>query len=80
MTWKPTDEMVITALHKLWGKAEDDAVHMEAALIAVQPLIAAEARAKALEEAAQVIESDLYVHSDLTRAIRSLISMPVEGR
>ena len=55
MTWKPTDEMV---------KAFDDLRFIDearylpqritTALIAVQPLIAADARAKALEEAADV--------------------------
>ena len=52
MTWKPTDEMMrvvySTASTRPWVDA----------LIAVQPLIAAEARAKALEEAAKIVETE----------------------
>ena len=100
MTWKPTDEMVKVA----WEVLQYEHIFpqgVEPVLIAVQPLIAAEAlgeyaaivapaaaalvertqaeaRAKALEEAAKIIEywSPL---SEAADAIRSLIPKPSDA-
>ena len=72
MTWKPTDEMMrvvySTASTRPWVDA----------LIAVQPLIAAEARAKALEEAAAHAEKGFYscTPREIADLIRSLIPKP----
>ena len=118
MTWKPTDEM-IKAYHDAQQKAlrECEEIncpsdHEVVALIAVQPLIAAqtkaeweeaylhafrekfplivaEARAKALEEAATICEENAEDNADNARRhqqairdardIRRLIPKPVEG-
>ena len=80
MTWKPTDEMVKVAEDAAYAALEDvcgccNAGCGMATLIAVQPLIAAEARAKALEEAAKIAENldfhDEYDDVRIAAAIRN---------
>ena len=75
MTWKPTDEMVNVASEKANENCFEiyDYPDIKAALIAVQPLIAAEA----IEKAAKLLEG----HGDLYQAelVRSLIPKPPEG-
>ena len=75
MTWKPTDEMVRIAWEGFeWGPETN---RMLRALIAVQPLIAAEARAKALEEAAALFDGGIDTFSKAAAlSIRSLIPKP----
>lgn len=59
MTWKPTDEMVKTHTDAFWATQRDNLTEIAlfSALIAVQPLIAAEA----MERAAQI--ADAFVAS-----------------
>lgn len=82
MTWKPTDEMkeiaikLLTDFHRKTSYAPNvEAVEL---LIAVQPLIAEQARIKALDGAARMIEywSPFSVYAD---SIRSLIRRPPDN-
>ena len=83
MTWKPTDEMVKThsrAVHDMGQFCTQPVSY--AALTAVQPLIAAEARAKALEDAVEHFRTLFakepydFTIDDVTTILQSLISKP----